>query len=235
MPGINVSVSYDSANAVSAVSSLVVKVNNNDVLPIGVKVVTQHPDWYYVTPARAYVAPKSVVEVTLALRPPSELPAGLDGDLPLGDLIRFEIRALISVTVTAVSTLPLAEFADHWKRGIPQSSETVDLKLRWMSAEEHADHLVKTETARHFPIRAELESEQQRLAVNTSRLQTMKLKLEAYDADLTEARRRLDQHRSVIGVHWVVAIIAALSSFVAAAGVPNTVEFAQRIVFSVAT
>lgn len=219
--GFGVSVEYDASTPVSAIRALTVMVINAECIPVAVKVVTQHADWYFVTPPKLYISPKCRVPVTILLRPPTSQSPHPDS-LPLSDVLRFEFRAMVSVSVHAVKTLPIAEFADHWKRGVPQDPETAELKLQWLSLDEHAAFLVQAEEKKQAELQQAISKETAAAEAALAQVSNLRNRMKGYDEDMESALVRLEHRRSVVGIHWTVAVLTLITAFAAAAGPDRT-------------
>jgi hypothetical protein len=229
MVGINVAIEYDERQEVNALTPVYIHVVNNDALPVAIKVLTRHVDWYHVSPSKAFIGPRSRVTLEVKQTPPAEFATEdsaasfVTSAFPPEeerlhvDLVRVELRVMISSSAD-VAELPLDTFADHWKRAVEQAPQTLELKLGWTTPEQfiahrHAEEKAKADEARKVAdeLIAIAEKAEQELRYAQQRH-------EGYEHDLAVAALRLEQRRSVVGVHWSVALVASFAAFAAGCG-----------------
>ena len=171
--GLEVAVSTNEAEAASAISPVQLCIGNGEAIPVAIKVCTRHQDWYRILPRKAIVAPNATCLVTVFLKPPAGTeqlvhgtadaasvadPTGVPADAPSADLLRVDIRLLVSLSAKSIDELDAvssAEFETHWANGIPQTPIDVPVKLHHLTALEYIDHVA----ANHAEERDKAESE----------------------------------------------------------------------------
>ena len=230
MSGLDVAVEFDEVQSVSAVTAFTVTVENRDALPIAFKFMTRSADWLWVSPPKGFIPPRSSARIEVLQAPPGDGSAEFPGKpLPANradsEMAKVEVRALVSTSTMDVTTLPLSQFDDLWKRGIAQDPHTVTLKLAWTDLPEWSDHQRKSNQEKLAVARKAATDAIMAAVAAESAVKTEMLRQRSTTQDLAAAAAKLERRRSVVGIPWILAFGACAASFtIGMGGVQPTFE-----------